>query len=101
VGVGQGAVGSRGRPAWADSPLAVRAAPTSGLLVYERWMALGGDWVRKEVWTYHQQERSGVCTVAAAFKVPQKGDDSRFIILGIPRTFQVAAVLACVRAHSG
>jgi hypothetical protein len=58
-----------GRPAWADSPLAVRAAPASfsqgfKLLVYDRWMARGGDWVRKESWTYHLQGRSDVCTVA-------------------------------------
>ncbi len=58
-----------GRRAWADSPLAVRAAPASysqgiQLLVNDRWMARGGDWVRKESWTYHLQGRSVVCTVA-------------------------------------
>jgi hypothetical protein len=53
-----------GRPAWADSPLAVRAAPASKLLVYDRWLVRGGDWVRKESWTYHLQGRSDVRTVA-------------------------------------
>jgi hypothetical protein len=62
--VGQGAVGGRGPAGMGGLAAGSASFPGFKLLVYDRWMARGGDWVRKESWTYHLQGRSDVCAVA-------------------------------------